>query len=240
MCSAPRGTPAAGPCLAGGGARAEPGRPPAPARRRATAGRESGGGGGLPARRRGRRAGRPRGLPRARPAGGSRGGEREPAARRGVKWLIAAARRSPACCGEGPPPGPRRLPGRLRSRGKARGRWGSAAGGRAALCNARGEGDAGAAGAASHPRQGWGGTRRPRFLGPGPGRSRTCSAAAQRAPPPPPPASPHRHRAESGAPPPPPQQAGGARYSQALVTAKLLATSRLSMWGVSLNSEVEN
>lgn len=29
-------------------------------------------------------------------------------------------------------------------------------------------------------------------------------------------------------------------YSQALVTAKLLATSRLSMWGVSLNSEVEN
>lgn len=30
------------------------------------------------------------------------------------------------------------------------------------------------------------------------------------------------------------------RYSQALVTAKLLATSRLSMWGVSLNSEVEN
>ena len=29
-------------------------------------------------------------------------------------------------------------------------------------------------------------------------------------------------------------------YSQALVTAKLLATSKLSMWGVSLNSEVEN
>lgn len=29
-------------------------------------------------------------------------------------------------------------------------------------------------------------------------------------------------------------------YSQALVTAKLLATSRLSMWGDSRNSEVEN
>jgi hypothetical protein len=29
-------------------------------------------------------------------------------------------------------------------------------------------------------------------------------------------------------------------YLQALVTAKLLATSKLSMWGVSLNSEVEN
>lgn len=29
-------------------------------------------------------------------------------------------------------------------------------------------------------------------------------------------------------------------YLQALVTAKLFATSKLSMWGVSLNSEVEN
>lgn len=37
-----------------------------------------------------------------------------------------------------------------------------------------------------------------------------------------------------------PQKGMNIHYSQALVTAKLLATSKLSMWGVSLNSEVEN
>lgn len=256
-CAPRRGTRAAGP------RRAEGGAGHGPARRTA----------GAAGSRRGR-AGGERGRPRALRAGGEMERWRDGGMEGWRDGTRSTARRKMA---DRPPPpaphpsaagprGPRLCPRQQRGAPQPAGSPGAAGErcgqprGRAALHNA--------GGSRREPfctfRRAAGAHRDPAPRSHGAGRSRTCSAAGQLPPSTAPrthpypahkhtdrhtdtyPAHPRTHTSPhtpaaplEAAPPPPPRQAGSARYSQALVTAKLLATSRLSMWGVSLNSEVE-